>query len=436
VLQQRPKKDVFDVVIVGARCAGSPLATLLAKAGLRVCLVDRASFPSDTPSTHGIQPCGVKVLDGIGVGGRLRSLTEPVEDGFLAFDDLRVEITRFDRKVGAPMLNVRRITLDEVLLEAAQAAGVEVRTGVNVTGLVEDGGRVAGVETAAGAPRARLVVGADGARSTVAGLVGASEYMRTAARRTFTWGYFQGVPPSRRVWLGRVGPHAYLASPTDGGLFLAAVVPPIDRRDRLRADREGLFEEGLAGWPELREHVGGARRVGPVRVMSRWHGFFRESAGPGWALVGDAGHFKDPTPGQGIADALRQSVELARTIESALGGAADPDRALRDWWAWRDRDAWEMYWFARDMAMPDRIPLLTRVVEERFAAEPGLVERLLHVLNHEIPPSRLLGPGASASALSKAFARGRGRRREVLGEARTLIGEQVRRRNPPALPNR
>ena len=435
MLQPRSVNTDFDVVIVGARCAGSPLALMLARRGMRVCLVDRASFPSDTPSTHGIQPCGVQVLDDLGLKDPLLAVTEPIGDGLLAFDDLRVEVTGFDRKVGAPMLNVRRVTLDAILLEAAEAAGVEVRTGTNVTGLVEDGATIAGVETAAGAIRAALVVGADGARSTMAGLVGAAEYSRTAARSIFTWAYYEGVPVKRRVWLGRVGEHAFLASPTDENLFLAAVVPPIDRWRELRAERDRHYDEGLAQWPELRDHVGAAKRVGPVRMMSRWHGFFRESAGPGWALVGDAGHFKDPTPGQGISDALRQSAALAAAIERALGGAEDPDRVLREWWSWRDRDAWEMYWFAGDMASR-RTPLLSRVVEERFASDPELVERLLRVLNHEVPPSQLLSPGATMATLSKAIGRERGRRLEVLAEARALAGQQVRRRRPPALPNR
>ena len=433
---QRPAKSTFDVIVVGARCAGSPLATLLSRAGLAVCLLDRATFPSDTPSTHGIQPCGVQVLDRLGVREAVQSVTEPVENVLLAFDDLRVELSEFDRKVGAPMLNVRRVTLDAILLEAAAAAGVDVRTGTTVNGLIESDGRVAGVETTGGALSAPLVVGADGARSTIARLAGAAEYMQTPARRVFIWGYFGGVPGNRRVWLGRVGENAFLASPTDAGLFLAAVVPPIERWEELRADRNGHYAAGLASWPELRDHLGGAQQVGPVRMMSRWHGFFRESAGPGWALIGDAGHFKDPTPGQGIADALRQAVEMAGAIERALGGGEDPDRVLRDWWSWRDRDAWEMYWFAQEMALPDRAPLLLRLIEKRMEAEPRLVEGMLRVLNHELAPSKLFGPRLAGSALAEGLIKGRGRRRALLREVRDLAAEQMRRRKPPALPNR
>ena len=421
------------MVVVGARCAGSPLATMLARAGLSVCLVDRATFPSDTPSTHGIQPCGVKVLERLGVLDRISQVTVPMEDAILAFDDLRVEVSRFDRKVGAPMLSVRRVTLDAILLEAAAGAGAEVRTGTAVKGVLESTGRVVGVETSAGDLHAPLVVGADGARSAIARLVGAAEYATTPSRRVFTWAYFKDAELTRKLWLGRVGEHAFLASPTDDELFLAAVVLPSDGLSELRADREGRHAAGLAHWPELCDHVGGARRVGPVRMMSRWHGFFRESAGPGWALVGDAGHFKDPTPGQGISDALRQSVELAGAIERALDGSSDTDRVLRDWWSWRDSDAWEMYWFARDMAS-ESTPLLTRAMEERMARDPRLVEGLLRVLNHELPPSKLFTARVVAPVVARALAEGRGRRRELLRELRDVAIEEVRHRSPPRIP--
>ncbi len=429
MLQRRSEGEAeYDAIVVGARCAGSPLATMLCRAGLRVCLVDRAGFPSDTPSTHGIQPPGVKILERLGVIERLLAVAPPIDDGYIALDELRIEGHGVTRLLGAPMLNVRRITLDAILLDAAREAGAAVRERTGVAGLLWERGRVAGVETTAGELRAPLVVGADGARSTVAALAGAREYHRTAGRRAFLWSYFQGVDESeRRVWLGTIGRDAFLASPSDGGNFLAAYVTPVERREELRRDRTGAYERGLAGWPELAELVAGARRVGPVRTMAGWHGFFRESAGPGWALLGDAGHFKDPTPGQGIADALRQAVELAAAIERALGGG-DPDTPLREWWRWRDRDAWEMYWFAHDMGDADRAPLLNRAIQERLAADPALVDDFLRVLGHELPPSQLFDPTFVLSVLTRALREGRGRRRALLAETRTLALQELRRR--------
>jgi 2-polyprenyl-6-methoxyphenol hydroxylase-like FAD-dependent oxidoreductase len=431
MLQQRldgHPENSYDVIVVGARCAGSPLATMLCRAGMKVCLVDRAGFPSDTPSTHGILPPGVKVLDQLGVMDRLLEVAPPLDEGILAFDDIRIDLHEFTRNFGAPSFNIRRVTLDAILLDAAVAAGAEVRTKTTVTGLLRAGGRVVGVETTAGALRAPLVVGADGARSTVARLAGAAEYHRTAARRLFLWSYFEGVDEGeRRIWLGNIDGDGFLASPSDSGLFLAAFVAPIERWSELRGDRTAGCEEGLGRWPELGELLAGARRVGPARMMSRWHGFFRESTGPGWVLLGDAGHFKDPTPGQGISDALRQAVALAAAIERALGGGEPADAPLREWWAWRDRDAWEMYWFAQDMGDFDRAPLLERTMQARFATDPGLVEDFLRVLCHDLPPSKLFAPPLALSLLGEALRDGRGRRLAVLAEARGLVVEELRR---------
>jgi 2-polyprenyl-6-methoxyphenol hydroxylase-like FAD-dependent oxidoreductase len=297
-----------------------------------------------------------------------------------------------------------------------------------VSGLVEDGGRVVGVKTAAGELRAPLVVGADGARSTVAGLVGAKEYHQTPPGRIFLWAYFEGVPAGNDgVWLGKIGDHAFLASPTDSGLFMAAVVVSTDRRGDLRGDRATGYAAGLTNWPELHASLIGARRVGPVRMMSRWHGFFRQSAGPGWALVGDAGHFKDPTPGQGISDALRQSVELAAAVEQALGGGTPADQVLRDWWSWRDRDAWQMYWFAHDMGAPGPTPLLIRQIQRRIGADPQLTNRLIRVLNHDLAPSKAFTPPLALAATAKALLASRGQRGTVLREARALVAGELRR---------
>src|SRR3954447_14895544 len=112
----------FDVIVVGARCAGSPLATLLAKRGLSVCLLDRDDFPSDTPSTHGIQPVGVEILGRLGVLDRIRAVSPPITAGFLAFDEERVTIADAQAIVGNPMFSVRRVTLDAILLERAREA--------------------------------------------------------------------------------------------------------------------------------------------------------------------------------------------------------------------------------------------------------------------------------------------------------------------------
>jgi menaquinone-9 beta-reductase len=425
--------ESFDVVVVGARCAGSPLATMLANKGLRVCVVDKDTFPSDTLSTHGIQPIGVQVFQKIGVFDELTKVAPPMTHGIFAFEDDRMEVPDVTEIAGAPLLSVRRPTLDEILAKAAAEAGADVRTGTNVTELINENGRVAGVKTADGELRASLVVGADGTRSSVAKMVGAKEYQQTPNGRVFMWGYWEGVDPtSGGAWIGKIDDYAYLVTPCDAGLVLVAACPSIDRRDEVRARRDEVYEEGLRGWPALLEGLAGGKRVGSLYTMANMHGFFRESAGPGWVLVGDAGHFKDPTPGQGIADALRQGERLAADIERGLAaGPEETDSILRDWWRWRDEDAWEMYWFAHDVGAAGPTPPVLREIQRRIASDPELAEGMVHVFNHDRRPSEVFKPGLALRSIARAFMRGRGERGAVLREAGSVFANRLRRGSKP-----
>jgi 2-polyprenyl-6-methoxyphenol hydroxylase-like FAD-dependent oxidoreductase len=197
----------------------------------------------------------------------------------------------------------------------------------------------------------------------------------------------------------------------------------------VRADREAVYEAGLRGWPKLHEGVAGARREGRIYTMANMHGFFRASAGPGWALVGDAGHFKDPTPGQGIADALRQSEKLAAAIESGLGGGERSlDDLLAEWWRWRDEDAWEMYWFAHDMGAAGPTPPVLRAAQRRIAADRDLTVSLGRIFNHDLRPSEVFTPRFSLATIGKALRHGRGERRAIIREAGHFAANEVRRR--------
>jgi 2-polyprenyl-6-methoxyphenol hydroxylase-like FAD-dependent oxidoreductase len=396
----------FDVVVVGARCAGSPLATLLARRGLRVCLVDRARFPSETPSTHIIQPCGGQALDRLGMldavlgagAVKLDRLTMVIDDA------VRIESVVDPAVFPQPALCVRRVTLDALLAEAAAAAGAEVRTGVRVTGLATKDGRVTGVKTAGGEEiQARLVVGADGRHSTVASLVGAREYRVSSPGRMFAWAYFEAARDrDGHLRLGRQGKLGFLAGPTDGDLYLAAIGFDFADQAGFHADREAHFAAGIRAWPELADVIADGRRVGPIRAVTNWHGYFRQAAGPGWVLVGDAGHFKDPTPGQGISDAFRQADRLAHAIEDGLGNT-NVDAAMQRWWRWRDDDAYEMYWYAKDIGAPGvASPFITQMMRG-IAGDPDATQLFIRVLNHEVRPSQLLTTSRAARAAARAL---------------------------------
>jgi flavin-dependent dehydrogenase len=379
----------FDVVVVGGRCAGAPLATMLAQRGMRVCLLDKARFPSETLSTHVVQPCGVGVLDRIGLlDGILAAGAVPLTRFTFVNDGARMEAEIDDGLFGHPSISMRRVTLDRLLVDGAAAAGVEVRTRVRVTGLLHEDGRVAGVIAGDDRISARLVVGADGRGSTVAELAGARKYRLAPPGRVFAWAYFEGVEPDGHLRLGSRGDLTYVAGPTDGGLYLAAACPPMEDRASFLGEREGNYMAALAAWPELAGILSGARRSGPIRVMANWHGYFRQSVGPGWVLLGDAGTFKDPSPAQGMADALRQGERLAEVIAAGFDDG-DLDAGLRRWGRWRDRDGREMHWFAADMgAAPKARPLADQILGD-IAASGEDTQKFLRMLNHEISPSRL-----------------------------------------------
>lgn len=404
------------MVVVGARCAGSPLAAMLARSGLSVCVIDKASFPSETLSTHVIQPRGVAVLDRLGA---LDSLLEagavPLSRLTLVAEDTRLEARFGPGEFEAPSLCLRRITLDYLLVEAAASAGAEVRTGTRVTGLLWEGERVVGVETASARIGARLVVGADGRASAVAELVGARKYAVAPAERMFAWAYFEGVEePEGHLRLASLAGLNYVSCPTDGGLFMAAVCPPLSSRDSFLAAREDGYAAGLSAWPELASLLSGARRVGPIRVMVDWHGYFRRPVGPGWALIGDAGNFKDPSPAQGIADALCQAEGLAAVIGNGFG---DLEAGLRRWARQRDEDGREMHWFAADMGAVGTTPLASQALRD-VAADEEDTRGFLRMLNREVKPSELFTPRLIAKSALRVV---RDRPREVPAMAKEVV---------------
>lgn len=251
---------------------------------------------SPAPERDTVHPCdptaGVTILAELGALDPVLAHGASQLDSFsMVIDDVSLDGVLGDTfpHLG---LNVRRTILDHALLQVATDAGADVRTGCRVTGVRTAGSRVNGVDTVDGPVGTGLLVGADGRGSVVAKSVGAHEYL-TAPGDGYRCGVFcngdTGATPAYRT----PRQFLFLASPTDSGLYMAAV--GVDHREitDFNRDRETNFCNALRHWPELDAIVGDADRDGPLRVMANWHSYFRESAGPGWALVGDAGHFKD-----------------------------------------------------------------------------------------------------------------------------------------------
>lgn len=426
--------EQVDVVVVGGRCAGSPLAALLARSGVRVVVLERASFPRETLSSHLFETDGLEFLSRLGALERLLETGAPlVEATDTRVEDLRLQMDLPQRPgdVGG-MISVRRRLLDPILVELAEQAGAEVRMGAQVSGAIEDGPRVAGVRyTHDGAEhelRARLVVGADGRHSTIARLVGARRYNLTPSQRLLFWAYFEGADmgPRPTFLSHRWGERFILGIPSDSGLYQVLLWPELHERERFQEDRDAAFLEHARACEPLADSLAGASQVGRSIGVFRWEGHFREACGPGWVLCGDAGHFKSPAPGRGIGDAFLQAERLAQAIAAALGGPdGELDRAMGDWGRWREREFAEHYWLAYDLEEAGSVPAVL-VEFLRTLDGKGRAGDFFDVLNHRARPSQVLTPPRMLAASTHLLGR-RGRAR-ALAQVGSLGAREARRR--------
>jgi flavin-dependent dehydrogenase len=329
----------YDAIVVGARPAGAATALVLARHGHRVLVLDRMKPGSDTLSTHALMRAGVVQLDRFGLLDRIVAAnTPPVDRVTFRYADRVVAPVELDRPLYAP----RRTVLDPIVAAAAQEAGAEFRYGARVTGLVRDrDGHVTGVRAVDADRRqvvetAAITIGADGRGSIVAREVEALVTRRWHAAEASIYGYFTGVEPDGYEFLYGVGATAGLIPTNDGH----NVFVNLDRdrfRDHLRFDLEASFHAVLREVePAAADRVAAGVRTSPLRGFAGVPGYLRRPHGPGWALVGDAGYFKDPGTAHGLSDALRDAELLADAIHAGLTGTAAMSTALAGYEATRD----------------------------------------------------------------------------------------------------
>jgi flavin-dependent dehydrogenase len=328
---------MYDVIVVGARCAGAPTAMLLARRGHRVLLVDRATFPSDLPHGHFIHRHGPRRLARWGLLDRIVATNCPAATtSVLDLGDFPLTATGLEVDGVALGYGPRRTVLDALLVEAAAEAGAELRLGCLVEGFTTDGDRVSGVRGRAlpgGAPfteRAAVVVGADGRHSRLARFVGAPEYDTFPTVACWYFSYWSGAP-DRGIEICFRGDTVIIAFPTNDGLTCVFVGWPIGRLDAVRAARERCFMAAVDEAPDLAARIRGGRREEPFRGAADLPNFFRKPYGPGWALVGDAGYHKDPMLALGICDALRDAELLADALDEGLSGRRVLSDALQEY---------------------------------------------------------------------------------------------------------
>ncbi len=387
----------FDAIVVGARCAGSPTAMLLARKGCRVLLVDRASFPSDTISTHVIQPLGAAKLASWGLLEKLIRTGCPAIDTY-SFDFGPIKLSGSPGTTDAPNgYCARRTILDKLLVDAAVEAGAELREGFSVSELLIDDGRVVGVRgrTGSGAPieeRAEIVIGADGRRSRVAEAVHAESYHQKPALLAPCYSYWSNLPMPHE-FATYVRPYrGFAMAPTHDGLTMIVGGWPHAELDRVKDDLETHFyEEILDLVPEVAERVRDAKREAPFAGVPTPN-YFRKPFGPGWALLGDAGYLKDPITAQGISDAFRDAEQFVAAFDQFSSGDRTYDDAMRDFQRTRDESALPMYEMTCGLATlapppPDMLTL--------FAALPGnqaAVDSFVRMNAGTISPAQFFSP--------------------------------------------
>jgi len=322
----------YDLIVVGARVAGAPVAMLAARLGLKVLLVDRKTFPSDTLSTNYIHQPGCVRLARWGVLDRVIASGCPaIPETRLQVYDLVIEggVSGYLGQIDA--YAPRRHILDKILVDAAREAGAEVREGCSVAGLVEEEGRVVGVDLhdadrSVRREWAKLVVGADGMRSTVARLAGAQITIEDPRLTCAYYTFWEGLDAKYELyegdgaWVGAV--------PTHGAVLVATYFPQA-QFDRIRGHAmTAHLAAAEATAPSLFARMRSARQVDRLWGTGDQQNFFRAAAGPGWALVGDAGHHKDSITARGITDAFVQAELLVARIEGHLSDLDELDAAL------------------------------------------------------------------------------------------------------------
>lgn len=349
----------WDVIVVGARVAGSPLSMLLAREGHRVLVVDRATFPSEKVCTHLLSPLAIQYL------ARWDLLEDVIASGCPPIRATRMHmegsVTRFpyvEANGFAETYAPRRTVLDTLLVRAAEEAGANVRQGCSVTDLLSDADRVVGVRLGDVAATARFIVGADGVHSLVARRVGAATYNLRPPLGLSCHAYWADAEVSDAEFgygpaLGIAG-IAVGAIPTNDGLVGVFIGGGSDGRGVFDGDFDAACLMGMREVaPDLNERFAGARRVGHVYRRGYMPAYYRVPCGPGWALVGDAGFIQWPSTGHGITDAFRDASLLADALHAVLTDVSSEEDAMTAYQRTRDEASQPLFEAVHGTGVPD-----------------------------------------------------------------------------------
>jgi 2-polyprenyl-6-methoxyphenol hydroxylase-like FAD-dependent oxidoreductase len=374
----------YDAIVIGARCAGSPTAMLLARRGHRVLVVDKASFPSDTMSTHLVHPPGIAALERWGLLDRLVETGCPPVEWYL-FDFGPVSVAGSPQPIDgiSRAYGPRRTVLDKLLVDAAADAGAEFREAFTVEAIVSEDGAVTGIRGHSKGgdsvtEKAKVVIGADGKHSLLAKAVETEAYNERPSQMAMYYAYWSDLPvegfetriraENRRGWA---------ALPTHDDLTCVPFGWPREEFEVNKKDIEGNFLAAMDLDPEFAERVRGATRESKFIGSAELPGYFRKPFGPGWVLVGDAGYHKNPITAMGINDAFRDAELVAGGLHDALAGERSFEAAMSDYQEARDAAAMPVYEFTCEFANvappPPEMQQLIGAMQGNQEAQDGFV---------------------------------------------------------------
>ncbi|HKH63777.1 MAG TPA: NAD(P)/FAD-dependent oxidoreductase [Flavitalea sp.] len=384
-----PKK--YNIIIVGARCAGATLAIYLARAGMSVLLLDKDELPSDQIlSTHTIHPPGIDILDEVGVGEAVREVCPPSPTFRLNKNGSSIDITCLE---GRAQYCPRRKRLDGLLQDAALQEGVELMDRTRLIKLEIKNDRVIGVRvinlntSQESVFMADLVIGADGRHSSVAQMIVADEYLAYECPRAMYWAYWNATAIWKTdsqypfdMYLGNTFGDIRVIFQTDYDQLLIGSLPSAEKAQNWRGDPLTSLISDLSSDPVIAPLIEGLNPDGKVRGTIKERFFFRQAVGPGWALVGDSGHHKEFVIGDGITEALLQARSLSVAI---IKGS---DKELVKWWRARDVEALPLFYFGQDEGSLTAPGYLDGLVLKNMNKETELKKRLALIMEHKLSP--------------------------------------------------
>ncbi len=390
----------WDVAVIGGGPAGAATATLAARAGLSVILVDRARFPRDKACAEYLSPEAARDLDALGVLGRIEAAGAARLHGFrLVSDDGAAVCGRFANTPFTPYrpfgYALPRLAFDAILLDAARDAGVEVREGTAFDHLIVEGGVVRGALVREGPDaceiRSRIVVGADGLHSRVARGLGVAR--RGGLARLALVAHLTGVEAMSDVGEMFASDGWYVGlAPVGGGRVNFAMVVPQAEAAGIEHDPEAFFLAKLRSVPELARRIRGARVAREVMVTGPFARRVSSPVADGALLVGDAADFYDPFTGEGIFAALRGARLAVDVLAPALARGEATRRSLHPYVAMRRRAFLGKWILERVVGLGATRPALMRRFTRQLARRTHVADLWVGAAGDTVPVRTLFAP--------------------------------------------